>query len=208
MEKCLCFSSEIYDRVEHIRLNLSERIFSSNFPICRHASQLTLISNTDFHALSIPPARIAARINLSSIRHLVVNAQLSLPDWNSVFSSMPLTSVEISWSQLRSLNCFENLKMLSLSRECVSWREIQYITTRLVPRLEHIQMNVTTSEECRLILDVILAPNFINQLRSIKICICQTLSDQIQHDLQPLFLVPNWVPVKWRMDNWYLYIWK
>ena len=121
---------------------------------------------------------------------------------------MSLTAMEISWSQFSALNCFSKLTNLSLSRECVSWREIQYIVYQLIPRLEHLQMNVTTSEECRLILDVLLTPTTINNLRSIKICICQTLSDQIQRDLQPLFLLPHWIPVKWHMDNWYLYVWK
>jgi hypothetical protein len=69
-------------------------------------------------------------------------------------------------------------------------------------------MNVTTSDECRQILNFLLSHRYKNNLISIKICICQTLSDQIKEDLEPILLSSQWIKVKWRMDNWYLYIWK
>jgi len=69
-------------------------------------------------------------------------------------------------------------------------------------------MNVTTSNECQKILNILLSSKNKNNLISIKICICQTLSDQIKQDLEPIFLSSLWIKVKYRMDNWYLYIWK
>lgn len=204
----MCLSIEIYDRVDHVRINLSERCLPSNFPPCRHVNQLTLMSNNDNNSCLLSPQNLSAMLCVSSIRHLMISTSLSLIDFNPFFSSMSLHALDIAWSQLRSMDSLSNLKILSLIRECVSWKEIQHLINHLIPRLEHLQMNVTTSEECRLILDFLLAPNQKNHLRSVKICICQTLSDQIQHDLQPLLLSSQWISVKWRMDNWYLYIWK
>jgi hypothetical protein len=121
---------------------------------------------------------------------------------------MSLYSLDISWSQLRSYFYLSNIKNLSLISECISWKEIQYLITNLIPKLEHLQMNVTTSDECQDILNILLSPINKNNLISIKICICQTLSDQIKQDLEPILLSSQWVKVKFRMDNWYLYIWK
>ena len=121
---------------------------------------------------------------------------------------MSLYSLDIAWSHLRSCFTLSNIKILSLISECVSWKDIQYLIVHLIPQLEHLQMNVTTSHECRLILDFLLSPLHKNNLISIKICICQTLSDQIKQELEPILLSSQWIKVKWRMDNWYLYIWK
>jgi hypothetical protein len=121
---------------------------------------------------------------------------------------MSLHSLDIAWSQLRPYFSISNIKILSLISECVSWKEIQYLINHLIPHLEHLQMNVTTSDECREILNILLSPLYKNNLISIKICICQTLSDQIKQDLEPILLSSQWIKVKWRMDNWYLYIWK
>ena len=205
---CLFHSVEIYDRVEHVRINLSERCLPSNFSPCRRVHQLTLMSNNDNNSCLLSATHLSAILGVSSVRHIIINTSLSLVDFNPLLSSMSLHAMDIAWSQLRSLGSLSNLKILSLIRECVSWIEIHYLITHLIPHLEHLQMNVTTSDECRLILDFLLSPKMENNLKSIKICICQTLSDQIQHDLQPLLLSSQWISVKWRMDNWYLYIWK
>jgi hypothetical protein len=198
----------IYDRVERVRINLSERAISSKFPSCRHVKQLTLISNNDQHGHLLSPANLSSMICLSSVRHLIINAQISLIDFYPLLSSMSFDAIDIAWSQLRSFISLVNVKILSLIRECVSWQDVTYLIENLTPQLEHLQMNVTTSDECRLILNVLLSIEKENCLRSMKICICQTLSDQIQQDLQPLLLSSQWTPVKWKMDNWYLYIWK
>ncbi len=121
---------------------------------------------------------------------------------------MSLQSLDIAWSQLRPYFVLSNIKILSLISECVSWKEIQYLINHLIPQLEHLQMNVTTSDECQQILNILLSPKYENHLISIKICICQTLSDQIKQDLEPILLSSQWIKVQFRMDNWYLYIWK
>ena len=121
---------------------------------------------------------------------------------------MSLDSLDIAWSQLCPYSILSNIKNLCLISECVSWKEIDYLINNLIPQLEHLQMNVTTSDECRDILNILLSPIYKNNLISIKICICQTLSDQIKQDLEPILLSSQWIKVKWKMDNWYLYIWK
>lgn len=199
---------EIYDRVERVRINLSERCLSSDFPMCRHVKQLILMSNNDQQTCLVTPMNLSSLIHLRSVEHLILNTSLSLIHFHSVFLSMSLETLDISWSQLRSFISIGNIKKLSLIRECVSWKEIDYLIYQFLPQLEHLQMNVTTSDECRLILNCLLSRQRVNLLRSLKICICQTLSDQIQHDLQPLLVSSEWISVKWRMDNWYLYIWK
>ena len=121
---------------------------------------------------------------------------------------MSLQSVEISWSQFRLHPCWSNIRILSLLGECISWIDIDHLIKDLIPQLEHLQMNVTTSEECQKILDILLSPTSNNRLISMKICICQTLSDQIREDLEPRFSSSQWIPVRYQMDHWYLYIWK
>jgi len=199
---------EIYDRVERVRVNLSDLTIPSNFPICRHVNHLTLISTNEINNCILSPSLISSFIHLSSIRHLIINTQTSLINLNQLFPLMSLYSLDISWSQLRSYFYLSNIKNLSLISECISWKEIQYLITNLIPKLEHLQMNVTTSDECQDILNILLSPINKNNLISIKICICQTLSDQIKQDLEPILLSSQWVKVKFRMDNWYLYIWK
>ena len=203
-----CFLLEIYDRVERVRLNLSERCLSSDFPTCRHVKQLTLISNNDQPSCVVTPMNLSSLIHLPSVHHLILNTSLALVHFHPAFLAMSLDTLDIAWSQLRSLSSIGKIRNLSLIRECVSWREIDYLVYQFLPQLEHLQMNVTTSDECRLILNCLLSRQRVNLLRSLKICICQTLSDQIQQDLQPLLVSSEWIPVKWRMDNWYLYIWK
>ncbi|CAF0933027.1 unnamed protein product [Rotaria sp. Silwood1] len=200
--------NEIYDRVERVRINLSEFSFNTNTPSCRHVNHLTLISNNETNQCIISPNIISSIVCLSSVRHLTINTQTSLFNFNQLLTLMSLHSLDIAWSQLRPDFLLSNIKILSLISECVSWKEIQYLITNLIPQLEHLQMNVTTSNECRQILNFLLSPKYKNNLISIKICICQTLSDQIKQDLEPILLSSQWVKVKWRMDNWYLYIWK
>ncbi|CAF0786854.1 unnamed protein product [Adineta steineri] len=200
--------NEIYDRVERVRINLSECSITPNFPLCRHVKYLTLISNNESSNYIISPTLLSSLVSLSSIRHLIINTQTTLFHFNQLFSLMSLHSLDIAWSQLRPYFSLTNIKILSLISECVSWKEIQYLIQYLIPELEHLQMNVTTSDECREILNILLSPNYKNNLISIKICICQTLSDQIKQDLEPILLSSQWIKVKWRMDNWYLYIWK
>lgn len=176
------------------------------FPICRHVNHLTLVSTSENSQLSLK--QLSSFLCLSSIRHLIINSQTSLSNLNELFPLLTLDSLDITWSQLRSNYSLSNIKNLSLISECVSWKEIQYLITQLIPQLEHLQMNVTTSDECQNILNILLSPIYKNNLISIKICICQTLSDQIKQDLEPIFLSTQWIKVKFRMDNWYLYIWK
>lgn len=197
----------IYDRVERVRINLSDLNNSSSFPICRHVNHLTLISTNENCIIS--PNELSSFLCLSSVRHLIVNSQINLSYLNHLFPLMSLHSLDITWSQLRS-NSYSliNIKNLSLISECISWKEVNYLIFSLIPKLEHLQMNVTTSDECQNILNILLSPNYKNNLISIKICICQTLSDQIKQDLEPLFFSTQWIKVKFCMDNWYLYIWK
>ncbi|CAF0817071.1 unnamed protein product [Rotaria sordida] len=199
---------EIYDRVERVRINLSEFSINTNIPSCRHVKHLTLFSNNETNKCIISPNIISSLVCLPSVRHLIINTQTSLFNFNQLFTLMSLHSLDIAWSQLRPYFLLSNIKILSLISECVSWKEIQYLIIHLIPQLEHLQMNVTTSNECRQILNFLLSPKYKNNLISIKICICQTLSDQIKQDLEPILLSSQWIKVKWRMDNWYLYIWK
>ncbi|UJR28018.1 hypothetical protein I4U23_009278 [Adineta vaga] len=198
----------IYDRVERVRINLSESSTACNFPMCRHVKHLTLMSTSESQNGVISTDVISSLISPSSIHHLIINTPTLLIDLNQLFPLTSLHSLDIMWSQLRHYSFLSNIKLLSLISECVSWREIQYLINHLIPRLEHLQMNVTTSDECREILNFLLSPYYANKLISIKICICQTLSDQIKQDLEPIFLSSQWIQVKWKIDSWYLYIWK
>jgi hypothetical protein len=177
-------------------------------PLCRHVNHLTLFSNNEINNSPISLHKISSLICLSSIRHLIINTPTSFFNFNQLFLSMSLDSLDIAWSQLCPYSILSNIKNLCLISECVSWKEIDYLINNLIPQLEHLQMNVTTSDECREILNILLSPIYKNNLISIKICICQTLSDQIKQDLEPIFLSTQWIKVKFRMDNWYLYIWK
>jgi hypothetical protein len=199
---------DIYDHVERIRINLSDINIPRNFPICRHVNHLTLMSTNESDNILHSPDIISSFVCLLSIRHLIVNTQTSLINLNQLLPLMSLQSLDIAWSQLRPYFFLSNIKILSLISECVSWKEIQYLIEKLIPQLEHLQMNVTTSDECQQILNILLSPKYRNKLISIKICICQTLSDQIKQDLEPIFHSKQWINVQFRMDNWYLYIWK
>lgn len=182
---------------------------SSSIPKIRHVNHLTLISNNEqFHPCMMSCEDISSRICLSTVRHLIINTQTSSFDFSRLLSLLSLRSLDIAWSQIRPDFSLSNIKILSLISECVSCKEIQYLINYLIPKLEHLQMNVTTSDECRKILNFLLSPKSSNSLISIKICICQTLSDQIKLDLEPLLLSSQWIKVKWKMDNWYLYLWK
>jgi hypothetical protein len=181
---------------------------TSNFPICRHVNHLTLMATNEPNNCILSPNLISSFVRLSSVRHLIINTQTSLINLNQILPSMSLQSLDIAWSQLRPYFYLSNIKILSLISECVSWKEIQYLIKNLIPQLEHLQMNVTTSDECQQILDILLSLKSHNNLISIKICICQTLSDQIKQDLEPIFYSSQWIKVQFRMDNWYLYIWK
>lgn len=189
-------------------MNLAEYPAGSDFPACRHAKHLTLTSNNDIRPSPDALDSLSSLVCLASVRHLVINTQTSSLDWNGLAPLPALHSLDIAWSELRPYSFLPRVKALSLTSECVSWRDVQYLLHSLVPQLEHLQVNVTTSDECRKTPDVLLSPDIDNRLVSIKICICQTLSDQIKHDLEPMLLSPRWVRVQWRMDSWYLYIWK
>lgn len=173
-------------------------------------NHITLISNNNHVNCSTFPLtqQLSSFLSLSSIRHLILNTALSSNCLQQLLSSLSLHSLDITHSQLQSNFHLEKIKILSLINETVSWKEIEYLVTNLIPNLEHLQMIVTTSQECQRILDILLSYNRPNRLISIKICICQTLSDQIQADLQPKFSSNQWISVKYQMDNWYLYIWK
>ncbi|CAF0900200.1 unnamed protein product [Adineta ricciae] len=203
-----CHNHAIYDRVERVRINLSESFNPCNFSTCQNVKHLTLVCNNDITNGTVSADIVSSFVRLASIRHLIINSQTSMIDLSSLASLTPLHSIDIAWSQLRPYAFLTNIKSLSLISECVSWREIEHLISYLIPQLEHLQLNVTTSDECREILNFLLAPGSTNKLISIKICICQTLSDQIQHDLEPLLLSSQWTQVRWKMDNWYLYIWK
>ncbi|CAF0827179.1 unnamed protein product [Adineta ricciae] len=203
-----CHNHAIYDRVERVRINLSESFNPCNFSTCQNVKHVTLVCNDDITNDTVSADIVSSFVRLTSVSHLIINSQTAMIDLSSLTSLTSLHSLDITWSQLRPYTFLTNIKSLSLTSECVSWREIQHLMNNLIPQLEHLRMNVTTSDECREILNFLLAPSSTNRLISIKICICQTLSDQIQHDLEPLLLSSQWTEVRWKMDNWYLYIWK
>lgn len=194
--------------MRHVRINLSDWNVISNFPRCRYVSHLTLVATNESHNFNFSIDSISCFVCLSSIRHLIINTQNPSINFNQLIPLMSLQSLEISWSQFRLYSCWSNIKILSLTGEYVSWKDINYLIQHLIPQLEHLQINVTTSDECQKILDILLSPTCDNQLISMKICICQTLSDQIKEDLQPRFSSSQWIEVKFQIDHWYLYIWK
>ena len=134
------FLLEIYDRVERVRLNLSERCLSSDFPTCRHVKQLTLISNNDQQSCLVTPMNLSSLIHLPSVHHLILNTSLPLAHFHSAFLSMSLDTLDIAWSQLRSFVSIGKIKNLSLIRECVVWKEIEYLVYQFLPHLKHLQM--------------------------------------------------------------------
>lgn len=206
MYRYICLG--IYDRVRHVRVNLSDWNVISNFPRCRHVSHLTIVCTNESQIIDLSIESIASFVCLSSIRHLIINTQTCSINFNQLVPLMSLQSLEISWSQFHPYSCWSKIKNLSLINEYVGWKDINYLINNLIPQLEHLRINVTTSEECQKILDILLSPLCENQLISMKICICQTLSDQIEEDLQPRFSSSQWLEVKFHIDHWYLHIWK
>jgi len=180
----------------------------SYFPQCRNVNNLTLISNETIHLSSLSLVNLSSYISLSKLRHLILNTQLNRQDLEQLFSSMSLHSLDINYSQLHSNLNLSTIKNLSLINEPISSEDIDYLIQCLIPHLEHLQMIVKTSFDCQQVLDSLLSLTKCNRLISIKICICQTLSDEIERDLQPKFSSNQWIPVKYQMDSWYLYIWK
>ena len=71
---------------------------------------------------------------------------------------MSLYSIDISWSQIYPyLKYLSNIKNLSLISECITWKEIEYLINNFIQNLEHLQLNVTTSDECQKILNILLS---------------------------------------------------
>ena len=200
----------IYDRVNRVRVNLAEIITAPKFPPCRYANHLTLISDSDTPSHILTPSVLSSLVHLSSVRHLIVSTSVSIAPYYPLFATMHFDSLDIAWSQLDPSFPLASVKSLSLTSECVFYEDVENVIMHRAPHLEHLQMNVTTSDACRRILDLLLSSRRSNALVTIKICICQTLSDQSERDLAPMLssLSSHPTVVKWRMDSWYLYIWK
>ena len=164
--------------MDRVRINLSEIFIAPTFPPCRHANHLTLISDIDPNSHVLTPSVLSSLFHLSSVRHLIVNTSVSLTTYYPLFATMHFDSLDIAWSQLGPSFPLATVKSLSLISECVFWEDIEDLIMHRASHLEHLQMNVTTSDVCRRILDLLLSSRRSNHLISIKICICQTLSDQ------------------------------